>query len=261
VQDLLEQALGSRPEIEQGRINVESQKVQASGTKNALLPNLTSFLELTNNGLSGSPNPLCSHLPPGQQFICTPDPYLVGGVGNFLAQIGRRNYPSYSAGFSLNIPFRNRAAQADFVADQLSLRQNELGLQKVINQVRQDVRNAVVGLQQARARYEAALATRKLAEQTLEAEQMRFKFGESSIPTVVQAQNDLANDQSLEIQAMANYTHSRIAFDEAMGQTLAVNRISMDEAAAGQVARQSSVPPAVPPGSGATPGAKPGAKQ
>ena len=246
VQDLIEQALGSRPEIEQGKINVESQKVQAAGTRNALLPNLTAFVELTNNGLSGSANPLCSNLPASQRFLCTPDPYLVGGVGNFLGEVFRRNYPSYSAGFSLNIPFRNRAAQADFVADQLSLRQNELGLQKVINQVRQDVRNAVVGLQQARARYEAAVATRKLAEQTLEAEQMRFKFGESSIPTVVQAENDLANDQSLEIQAMANYTHSRIAFDEAIGQTLQVNQISMDEAIAGQVSRQSSIPAALP---------------
>src|SRR5579883_843786 len=243
VQDLIEQALSARPEIEQGRINIESQRIQATGTRNALLPNLTAFVDLTNNGLTGSPNPLCSNLPPVQQSICIPDSYLVGGVGNLFSQIFRRNYPSYSAGFSLNIPFRNRAAQADFVADQLSLRQNELGLQKVINQVRQDVRNALVGLQQARARYEASVATRKLAEQTLEAEQMRFKFGESSIPTVVQAQNDLANDQSLEIQAMANYTHSRIAFDEAIGQTLQVNQISMEEATAGRVARDSMIPP------------------
>ena len=100
----------------------------------------------------------------------------------------------------------------------------------------------MVGLQQARARYETAVATRKLAEQTLEAEQMRFKFGESSIPVVVQAQRDLANDQSLEIQAMANYTHSRIAFDDAIGRTLEVNQISMEEATAGRVARASIIP-------------------
>jgi outer membrane protein TolC len=254
VQDLIEQALGTRPEIEQGKLNIESYRFQATGTKNALLPNLQAFVDLVNNGLSGSANPLCATLPPGERVFCTPDAYVVGGVGNFLGQVLRRNYPTYTAGFSLNIPFRNRAAQADYVTDQLQLRQNELSLQKVVNQVRQDVRNAVVGLQQARARYETAVATRKLAEQTLEAEQMRFKFGESSIPTVVQAQRDLANDQSAEVQAMANYTHSRIAFDEAIGQTMDVNRISVEEATAGRVSRQSTIPDSVP-------GAKTGVRQ
>jgi hypothetical protein len=41
---------------------------------------------------------------------------------------------------------------------------------------------------------------------------------------------------------MANYTHARTAFDEAVGQTLEVNGISMAEAASGRVARQSSIP-------------------
>jgi len=45
---------------------------------------------------------------------------------------------------------------------------------------------------------------------------------------------------------MANYTHARIAFDQSVGQTLEVNHISMDEAAAGRVARQSAIPAQVP---------------
>ena len=66
-----------------------------------------------------------------------------------LGQIFRRNYPSYSAGLSLNIPLRNRAAQSDYVTQALHLRQSELGLQKAVNQVRVDVQNAVIGLRQA----------------------------------------------------------------------------------------------------------------
>jgi outer membrane protein TolC len=166
----------------------------------------------------------------------------VGGYGSLLGQIFRRNYPNYSAGFALNIPFRNRAAQGDYVADQLQYRQNELGLQKQVNQVRQDVKNAIVGLQQARARYETAVATRVLAQQTLDAEQLRFKFGESTIATVVQAERDLAGYQTSEIQAMANYTHARVSLDEAVGTTLEVNHISMDDAQSGKVARASVVP-------------------
>jgi outer membrane protein len=167
----------------------------------------------------------------------------VGGYGNLLKQIFGRDYPNYSAGFSLNIPFRNRVAQADYVADQLQLRQSQLQYQKEVSQVRVDVKNAVIEVQQARARYETAVATRSLAQQTLEAEQNRFRFGESTIATVVQAQRDLAADQSAEVQAMANYTHAKVAFDEAVGQTLDVNGISMEEAAAGHVARESAIPP------------------
>ncbi|MGA3027424.1 MAG: TolC family protein [Bryobacteraceae bacterium] len=234
--DLIQQALGTRPEIEQTKINIQSSLVNLGGSKNALLPTLQAFAEFTNNALSGPESSIYN----GSSGPV--DPYFIGGYGNFLAQIFRRNFPNYTVGFSLNIPFRNRAAQADYVTDQLALRQSELQLQRSVSQVRVDVKNAVIGLQQARARYEAAVATRQLAQQTLEAEQTRFKFGQSTIPLVVQAQRDLASDQSAETQAMANYTHARIAFDEAVGQTLEVNDVSMTEAASGRVARQSSIP-------------------
>ena len=235
--ELIQDALASRPEIEQTRINLESSHVNLSGTKNALLPSLSTFVELTNNALSGSANSLNLG-----NLYGTPDPYVVGGYGNLLGQIFRRNFPNYSVGFSLNIPFRNRAAQGDYVADQLQLRQSELQLQKAVSQVRVDVKNAVIALNQARARYETAVATRKLAQETLEAERNRFRFGESTISQVVQAQRDVTLDQSLEVQAMANYTHAQIAFDEAVGRTLNVNHIEIGEAVVGQVSRTSSIP-------------------
>jgi len=237
--ELIGQAIERRPELEQARINVESNRLNLIGTRNALLPTLQAFVDYTNNGLTGFPNSL-----PGASGGA--DPFVIGGYTNLLGQIFRRNFPSYSAGFSLNVPFRNRAAQADYVADQLNVRQGELQLQKAVSQVRVDVKNAIIALQQARARYETAVATRVLAQQTLEAESNRFKFGESTIPVVVQAQRDLATSQDSEVQSMANYTHAKIAFDQAVGQTLEANSISLQEAAAGHVARQSAIPAQVP---------------
>ncbi len=234
--ELVNLALKQRPEIAQTKINIESSVINLGGAKNYLLPTLQAFFELTNNGLTGvaAPSP-----------YGVPSPTVVGGYGNLLGQIFGRDFPNYSAGFSLNIPFRNRVAQADYVADQLQLRQNELQYQKEVSQVRVDVKNAVIEVQQARARYETGVATRSLAQQTLEAEQNRFRFGESTIAAVVQAQRDLAADQSAEVQAMANYTHAKVAFDQAVGQTLEVNGISMEEAASGHVARESAIPASV----------------
>jgi outer membrane protein TolC len=238
--ELVTLALNQRPEIAQTKIDIESSIINLGGTRNALLPQLQGFFELTNNGLSGQANPAT------QAISGVPPPTLVGGYGNMLGQIFSRDFPNYSAGFSLNITLRNRAAQADYVTDQLSLRQRELQYQKAVGQVRVDVKNAVIGLQQARARYETAVATRALAQQTLEAEQNRFRFGESTIAIVVQAQRDLAADQSAEVQSMANYTHAKVAFDEAVGQTLDVNGVSMEEASAGRVARESTIPASAP---------------
>ncbi|HEY4362092.1 MAG TPA: TolC family protein [Bryobacteraceae bacterium] len=237
---LIEQAMSSRPEIEQTKINLESTRTMIKGDRNGLLPVLQAFAEVTNNGLTGTPNPL---------YTGAVDPYFTGNYGNLLGQVARRNFPNYSAGVTLNIPLRNRAAQADYVTDQLQLRQNELQAQRASNQVHVDVKNAVIGVQQARARYETAVNTRRLGEQTLEAEQNRFNFGAApDTSLVILAQRDLVADQSAEVQAMANYTHAKISFDEAVGQTLEVNHISMDEATAGLVAEPSSIPASAPGG-------------
>ena len=238
--ELLPEAMANRVEIERTNINIDSQKILIKGDRNGLLPTLQAFLELTNNGLSGPVNPIYN----GQSG--PPDTYLIGGTGNLLGQIFRRDFPNYSAGVSLTIPFRNRAAQADYVTDELQLRQAELQFQRAANLVRVDVKTALIGLQQARARYETAVDTRKLGEQSLKDEQNRFQHGVSSVTLVIQAQRDLATDQDAEVQAMANYTHAKIAFDMAMGRTLEVNHISMQEAAAGHVARDSVIPESLP---------------
>ncbi len=161
VDALFADAIGKRVEVAQGRINIDSNNLNLVGIKSSLKPTLQAFAELTNNGLTGNLTALGALEPAAA--------YLAGGYDNLLAQVFRRNYPSYSAGISLNIPLRNRAAQSDYVTSQLELRQNELNLQKNINQVRVDVQNAVIGLQQVRARHEAAERARVLQEQTLAA--------------------------------------------------------------------------------------------
>ena len=239
VDDLLKDALVRRVEIQQDQINIDSNKTLLVGIKNGLKPTLNVFAELTNNGLSGSSN----YLQPGVQ---TSDPFLTGGYGNLLAQIFRRNFPSYSAGLSLSIPLRNRAAQSDYVTSALELRQAELGLQKQVNQVRVDVQNAVIGVRQARVRYDSAVKARILQQQTLDADKKKYTLGASTVFQVVTDEQALATAESQETQALANYSHARIAFDQAMGTTLEVNHISLAEAMSGHVAKPSVLPAKLP---------------
>ncbi|MFL6451028.1 MAG: TolC family protein [Bryobacteraceae bacterium] len=238
LEELVSEALAKRVEISQNKINIESSKMSLVGVKTSLKPTLQAFVDVNNNGLAGSPN----FLVPG----AVADPFLVGGYGTVLGQIARRNYPSYSAGFSLNVPLRNRAAQSDYTTTVLELRQSELALQKAVNQVRVDVQNAVIGLQQARARYDAAVKARILQQQTLEADQKKYTLGASTVFQVVQDQQTLATAASNETQALANFSHAQIAFDEAIGTTLDVNHISIDEALSGHVDRPSVLPAKLP---------------
>jgi outer membrane protein TolC len=243
IDELVQEALSKRVEIAQDRVNIDSNKINLVGIKNGLKPSLQVFADVNNNGLSGPANVL------GPDQV-EPVPYLTGGYSNVLAQIFRRNFPGYSAGFSLNIPLRNRAAQSDYVTSALELRQSELTLQKAINQVRVDVQNAVIGLRQARVRYDSAVKARILQQQTLDADKKKYTLGASTVFQVVQDQQNLATAESAETQALANYSHARIAFDQSLGTTLDVNQVSLNEALSGHVARKSALPATLPGPSG-----------
>ncbi len=235
IDTLVNEALKNRVEIEQAKLNIDSKKMNLIGIRNELKPTLNAFAELTNNGLTGAATPLGL----AQGGV----PYLTGGYGNLLAQEFRRNFPNYSAGISLNIPLRNRAAQSDYATSEIEIRQDQLSMQKQINQIRVDVQNAMIGLEQARARYDAAVQGRMLSQETFDGDKKKLDLGASTSYQVVQDQRDLSSAQSSEAQAMANYTHAQIALDQALGRTLDVNHVSLDEAMTGKVRAIPSRPP------------------
>jgi len=241
IKELLSEAEAQRPDLQQTRINWDSQKLVLQGDRSALKPSLQAFVSLANHAQAGVTNPLNV----GFEFG-TPDPFYYGGAGNLLGQLFRRNFPDYSAGVSLTVPIRNRAAQADFAVDTIQARQQELQLEKAQNQVAVDVRNAVIGLQQAHLRYETALRTKQLADEALAAEQKKYENGKSSSALLIQAQRDVVTAESEQVQSMANYTHNRIAFEGALGVTLDRNGIEMKEVLNGRVSRQSSLPADLP---------------
>jgi outer membrane protein TolC len=229
--ELIEISLKNRPDLEQTRINIENTKIGITGSRSQLLPSLDVQATFQNNGLSGSLNTVPT--PPGQvPIIRNPDPYFLGGYGNALAQIFRRNFPDYSVGFQLNIPIRNRTAQADFIRDQLQLRQQEINAQRQVNEVRVNVQNALTALIQAKARYQAAVKERVLQEQTLDAENKKYALGASTAFQVVQTQRDLAQAQASEVSALAGYNRARVQLDLQTAQILSKYRVEMAEAKA-----------------------------
>jgi outer membrane protein TolC len=238
MQDLVAEALSKRPDLAQTQVQLENSKISLTGVRNAMLPSLNMIGDLRNNGLTGFPNPLAPNN--GGSNLSTvngADPFFVGGYGNVLSQVFSRNFPNYSVGVQLNIPLRNRAAQANMAVAQLQLRQSELQVQKSVNQIRQDVNNALIAIEQARARYSAADKSVVLEQQLLDAEQKKFALGTSTPFNVIQVQRDLANSQLAEVQALTAYGLAKAQLDQALGTTLEKNNIRVDEAKAGRVER------------------------
>jgi outer membrane protein len=249
IQDLVSMAIAKRPEIAQTEVNIENTKIQLQGSKSQLLPSLDLVGTLQNNGIAGQPNTVPAPIDPttGLPIVRVANPAFIGGVGSLFSQIFSRSYPNYSLGFQLNIPLRNRAAQADLLNDELSLRQGELNQRKQINQVRVDVQNAVIGLQQSRAQHQSAQKARILQEQTLDAEQKKFALGASTIFFVIQAQRDLTRAQADEVAALTSYNHALVQLNSATGQTLEKFNVVLEEAMAGRVAKApSTIPDAAP---------------
>jgi outer membrane protein TolC len=236
IQDMMALAVSARPELTQLRILMQNQEIAIKGTRSELLPTLDVVGQLTNNGLAGEVGPTTG----GNTFF-------VGGYGTVLSQLFARNFPTYAIGLNLNITLRNRAAQSDMINGGLVLRQQQLGLQRLENQVRVDVQNAQIGLQQGRAQYQSAIKQRVLQQQTVDAEQKKLAVGASTTYNVILTQRDLVTAESNEVAAQSAYAKAKVEVDRATGQTLYSNNISLDEAFKGVVSRPPSPIPATPP--------------
>lgn len=255
-EDLVNDALRHRAELVESRIDLNSRDYSNKAVRSALLPTLDAFAYYAGSGLGGSQNPsnLCANQTPEQLllgFCAGPNPNnpansipivastSIGGTWN---QLVNSTAPDKGVGLSLNIPLRNRAAQAVQIRSELEYRQAQMRLQQIENQVGIEVRNAQYAVQQNRASVDSAKAALDLARQSLDAEQKKYQFGTSTTTLVLQYESQLATAESTLVNATVAYEKSRIELDRATGSLLDHNGISVDDAARGQVTRLPNVP-------------------
>jgi outer membrane protein TolC len=247
LQALTATALERRPDLAAGQVQIENTQITLKGSRNALLPSLDLVASVQGNGLAGQVNTFPI---PGSTFVPIVDPNFVGGYGTVLSQMFRGKYPDYGLALQLNVPLRNRTARADLARDQLALRQSEVRLRELQNQVRVQVQAALIALLQARTSYQAAVQTRILQEKALDDMRQQYEVGVARSYDVILNQRDLAQARSNEVVTQSDYITARTALDRATGMTLENNNVVLDDAFRGQIARPPSPLPAEPPGSG-----------
>ena len=223
IQDLVAEALANRPDLRQARLQIDISRIGLQGSKNATLPEVDLLGVVANSGLAGALNPLEP----------SADPALIGGFGGVLDQILSRRYPTYGIGLQLNLPLRNRIAEADFARDQIQVKQSEVRLRQLENQARLEVEDAIIALRRARASADAAAQARQFQQESLAVEQAKFDVGASTGFFVIQYQSLLAQAQSTEVAAKSAYVKARAALERAIGSILTENGISVDAALKG----------------------------
>src|SRR5271167_1454600 len=235
IQDLISDAQAHRPELAEARMDLNNREITRKAAANALKPALDLVAWYGTYGLAGIQNgayagtPLCNNPNPTCPQVAP------SGYSNAFTDLFKNNSPDYAVGLNLNIPLRNRGAQADQIRSQLEYRQAQLHLQQLQNQIGIEVRNAQFALLQNRSRVEAARKARDLAQQTFDVEQKKKALGASTSNLVLQADRDLAQAESNFVAAMSTYEKSRVELDRATGLTLARAGIEIEEAVRGTV--------------------------
>lgn len=251
MQELLDEAMRNRPEVQVNAISLENARLSMLGTKNNLLPTLSANVTLSNSGQAGSiatgtqvPIIGTNGQILGYRALTSADVngFLLGGYGTVLSQIFNRNFPNYTAQISLTLPLRNRAAQADLITDELNYRQSEIQDRQLHNSIKLNVVNAYTALQQARAAYESSIVARKLQDETLAGTRRKYELGTATITDVVVAQSDDTTRQLAEVDALRQYIDARTALRQQMGTILDDYNVNIDEAKQGVVGREPDIP-------------------
>jgi len=264
-EEAVKEAFAKRPDLQQQALNLQNGDIEVRATRNALLPTATLFAQYGTVGLGGnqpilgaatlaaSSEPVVNGAGTpvtvpgfGAVFLPTTSQAVTGiksgGFGDASSQVFHNNFPDYSVSVSLNVPLRNRQAQADNQRAILSQRQLEAQMQQLKNAALLDVRNTYIALEQDRARVEAAAKARELQQQTFDAERKKYELGASTVFLVIQTQRDLILAQGTELRSLADLVEAKANYERAVGRTLEVNHVTIADAKSGEADRDTLIP-------------------
>ena len=252
------EAFAKRPDVQEMAINILNGQIDVSATRNALLPTATLTAQYGSVGLAGNQSTFTSATIAGAPIVdatgapipgefipaaqVTPTGVVKGGWGDAMSSVFHSNFPDYNVQLNVQIPIRNRSAQADNQRAILTQRQLEAQMQQLKNSALLDVRNTFIALEQDRARVEAASKARELQQQTFDAEQKKYQLGASTVYLVIQTQRDLIAAQGTELRALTDLVEAKANYERALGRTLEVNRVTIADAKSGQVDQATLIP-------------------
>ena len=141
-------------------------------------------------------------------------------MGDSLSQTFGFGYPTYGFSLNLNLPIRNRPAQADLGNMLVSRRRDLYTDRQLREQITLEVANTVHSLEQAKLSLAASRAALELFRKNLAAEQRKNEIGSEAIFFVLEAQTEVAQAESSVLQSEVAYQVAVAAVQHATGKLL-----------------------------------------
>jgi outer membrane protein len=248
LEDALRLAAQNRPEMEQYRLRGELNKIDTEYQRNQTKPQVDFFVTYGTVGLAGpmraDANPIIASNEilygrinqlsqiagleplPLDNTGTTPG-NLIGGYGQSLSNMFKNDFRSWRFGLNINLPLRNRTAEANFGRALAEGKQIETQRQKAEQLVEIEVRNALQAVETARKRVDAAKNSRANAELQYQSEQRKFDAGQSTNFFVLDRQNALSSARGRELRALTDYTKAVAELQRALSTTLSSNNVQM----------------------------------
>jgi outer membrane protein TolC len=195
-------------------MDLSNQKVVIEAIHNSLLPSLDVYASYSLSGLNGALGPTFTNIFDG-------------------------DYPNFSYGLTLNLPIRNRTAQADAERALLEQRQLQTKLQDAKNQAVWNVSDALSAVEQARGQLASAQKLVKLARQVLDMRHQKSAIPSADVEDAITSQRNLTVAEARVVEARATYAKSLIRYEVATGTLLDRNNITLSEAIEGGVDKES----------------------
>jgi outer membrane protein TolC len=193
-------ALRMRPDLNQARLQIQRGALEIVQTKNGLLPRMDLFVSLGKTGYADS-------------------------FGDSIEDLDGKGY-DVLAGVTFDYSLGNRAPRARHRRALLDRDQSVEALENLVQLVEVDVRSAFIEVNRAREQVAATTATRRFSEETVRAEQEKFRVGKSTSFLVGRAQRDLLVSQIAEVRAVANYLKAFVELYRLEGSLLERRGIS-----------------------------------
>jgi outer membrane protein TolC len=244
IEELVREAYANNPQIEQAVLFMKNNEITIKAFKNGLLPTVDAYAFYGGSALAGARNPALSCIDNNTGAPLPPSacPIPEGGINDVWGNTFNNKFPDTGVGVSINIPLRNRIAQADQARSQMEYRQSQMRLQQLYTQTRIQVINQQYALTNDRAQVQASQAARDYAVQSLDAEQKKYKFGASTTALVLQQQRNLATADNTLISSTAAYAKDRVLFGQLLSTLLDKYNINIVDAASGNISHPVSIP-------------------
>jgi outer membrane protein TolC len=223
--EALKEALEKRPELRMKKINIETNELNMGVAKNQMLPSLDLQLSYWSPGLSGDRIIYENNDPLFGQIIGK----IEGKAMDSMRDAFKLLYNNWTIGLTLSIPLSNFTTRADYVRARMELEKSQLELENIEKQIFLDVKNAVRDIDTNAKRVQAYRLARKLAEERLNAEVKKLNVGLTTNYFVLQYQEELERERSLELKSLIDYNLAWARLEKAVGSSLEKRNIKISQ--------------------------------